>query len=334
MSSFAPDDVANHLREIGQAGGIQVLWLAVAGERDPFKRALDGLLSDRPVVVLVVRSRGFDDPNALLADLVTILNESQEHCSERLTPFAGAESFQVVLLAKKELAVGQASSPVTLPSWFPILPNQSIHAVVRDHTWRLCAPVSDARTGIPELSEAVFALEGSLLRRLRTQLNLDPTCCNALFAELDTPPGASFAECLEIFHTTHRAVANPSTFRPSLGAGRSLVAQIWRFIQKRGTQELNQPSEALALALGLTDAIATHWQVQFTGLLFRPTSKRAASRVLAADIVLAVAFACQLSTAAAHSDEYPQYPVPLLTSFGQMLLATLSDAIVLVDALD
>lgn len=334
MSFLVPADVASRVRATPADSGIGVLWLAIDGERDPFKCDLDDLLSDLPVLVLVVRSRGFDDPNALLADLVSILNEFRTQCEERLAPFAGFESFQIVLLAKKQLAIAQASSPVMLPSWFPILPSHSIHAVVRDETWRLTTAVNDARTGIPDLSVAVYELETALLRRLRDRMSTDPGSGDSLWAQLDTPPAQNLKACVDCFLKTHQSVATPAAFRPSLSAGDSLVGQMWRLILTRGTDQVGRPAAALAAALGVTDQLAAGWSVRFTGLLFRPTSRQAASRVFASDIVLASAFACQLSTAAAHADQYPHYPVPLLTSFGQMLLGTISDAIVFVDGLD
>lgn len=334
MSLFVPGDIASRVRETSADGGIGVLWLAIDGERDPFKCDLDDLVSDLPVIVLVVRSRGFDDPNALLADLVSILNEFRSHCEERLAPFAGSDSFQIVLLAKKQLAIAQASSPVTLPSWFPILPSQSMHAVVRDETWQLTTAVNDARTGIPDLSAAVYDLEAALLRRLRDRMSTDPASGDSLFAHLDKPPARGLKACVDSFLETHKSVATRAAFRPSVRSGNSLVGQMWRLILTRGTDQVGKPAAALAAALGITDQLAASWNVQFTGLLFRPTNQQPASRVLASDIVLATAFACQLSTAAAHADQYPHYPVPLLTSFGQMLLSTLSDAIVFVDRLD
>lgn len=334
MSLFVPTDVAARVRERSADGGIGVLWLAIDGERDPFKCALDDLLSDLPVLVLVVRSRGFDDPNALLADLVSVLNEFQTHCEGRLAPFAGSCSFQIVLLAKKRLSIAQASSPVTLPSWFPICPNQSVHAVVKDETWRLTTAVNDPRTGVPELSPAVYALETALLRRLRARMTTDPASGDALWAQFDEPPKPNLKACVDVFLENHLTVETPDAFRPTARYGNTLVAQMWRLIQRYGTEKIGRPAAGLAKALGITDQSAAAWNVRFTGLLFRPTGQQPAARVFASDVVLATAFSCQLSTAAAHADQYPHYPVPLLTSFGQMLLGTLSDAIVFVDALD
>lgn len=334
MSLFVAADVARRVREQQLDGRIGVLWLAIEGEREPFKCDLDALLSDLPVLVLVVRSRGFDEPNALLADIVSILNEFKAHCEERLAAFPGSESLHIILLAKKQLAIAQASSPVMLPSWFPILPNRIVHAVVKDETWRLDAAVNDPRTGIPDLNAAVYNLETALLRRLRARMTSHPASGDSLWAQLDTPPATNLKACVEAFEKAHRAVANPGAFRPSLGAGDSLVAQVWRLIQRHGTEQIGKPGAALANSLGVTDDLAAHWTVHFTGLLFRPTSRQPASKVFGADVVLATAFACQMSTAAAHADQYPGYPVPLLTSFGQMLLTTLSEATVLVDSLD
>ncbi len=334
MSLFVASDVARRVREQHIDQGIGVLWLAIEGEREPFKRELEDLLSDLPVLVLVVRSRGFDEPNALLADLVSILNDSRSHCESRLASFQASDSLHIVLLAKKQLGIAQASSPVMLPSWFPILSDRTVHAVVKDETWRLDAAVNDARTGISDLNSAVYDLEAALLRRLRVRVVTHPSSGDSLWALLDRPPASNMKECVEAFLQAHRAVANSRAFRPSLGAGDSLVAQLWRLIQSRGTEQFGKAGAALASSLGVTDDMVAGWAVHFMGLLFRPSSRLPASKVFGSDVVLATAFACQMSTAAAHADQYPGYPVPLLTSFGQMLLTTLSEATVLVDSLD
>lgn len=309
-------------------------WLGVDGPRGEFKRELDGLVQDLPVLVLIVRMRGFDDPNALLADLVELLNDSRQEAEDRLAEFSGEPAFHLVLLAKKQLNLAQASSPVTLPSWFPIMPSRSMHAVVRDQTWSLSTSINDSRTGVTELSEAIFRLEGSLLRRMRHMLLEDRRSGDTLLGQLQDPPAKNFQQCHEMFVTEHLKVSNPSAFRPSVRVGTSLVAQIWRIVQTNGTEQIGRPAAGMAKALGISTSILPRWETGFTGLLFRSTYPVDGSKAFGTDIILTIALACQLSTAAAHADEYPRYPVPLLISFIQSLLECISNAVHVVDALD
>lgn len=334
MELFSPDDVAAHVREHAVDTGIQVTWLGVDGPRDEFKDELDGLVQDLPVLVLIVRMRGFDDPNALLADLVELLNDSRQEAEHRLAAFSGETTFHLVLLAKKQLNLAQASSPVTLPSWFPIMPSRSLHAVVRDQTWSLSTSINDPRTGVAELNEAIFRLEGSLLRRMRHMLLEDARSGDALFGQLDDPPAKNFQQCLEMFVKQHKGVSNPAVFRPSVRVGTSLASQIWRIVQTKGTEQIGRPAAGLAGALGISSSNLPMWSAGFPGLLFRSTYPVDGPKAFGRDIILTTGLSCQLSTAAAHADQYPRYPVPLLASFSQSLLDCISNVVHHVDALD
>lgn len=314
--------------------GLNVIWMAVPDSREPLRAELEDRLAERPALVLVIRSRGFDDPNALLADFVGLLNQHRRYCEDRLANFAGSSSLNVILLAKKTLGMSQASSPVELPSWLPIMPGVTTQAVLHDRTWTTACPVNDQRAGIKEIHEGLHALEGSMLRRLRARVAADHRSGDAFHSVMHDPPGSNFETCLAEFMSCHSSVANPSSFRPSLRESRSLIAHIWKLLQQNGTEKIGRPAEKLTVALGVTDEAAEKWRVGFVGLLFRPTGPPTPRRILASDLVTTIALSCQLTTAAAHADSYPAFPVPLLTSFGHALQSSISQAIQLIDSLD
>ena len=76
---------------------------------------------------------------------------------------------------------------------------------------------------------------------------------------------------------------------------------------------MKTPSKLLADALALPEQIDMTWHEAIPSVLGRPTGGEASVRLrFARNVLLTTGTACQLVTAAAHSDDYAHYPVVLL----------------------
>lgn len=328
-----PQDLRDYLETLPRSG-IHVVWVEVTAPRDDFATSLESLVTDSPVLTIVVRSRGFDDANSILADFIGVLNDSRSYCENRLGSFCHAEYLYVVLLAKKRLNVPQASSPVTMPHWLPLMPGATVEAIVRDVTWTVEMSLNDSRVAVDRIQEALYLLEESMIRRMKSTVSVDSRLGSSLISQLDDPPTLNFADCVREFDESHKAVINATAFRPSLRASSSLVGHLWRLVQRTSIDGLGKPAEALSRALGVPEEAAERWSVGYVGLLFRQSNPPSALRKLGLDLVATTGLACQLTTAAAHADSYPRFSVPLVVSFSGEILNTLSRAVSLLDSLD
>lgn len=334
MSSIDPTDVVRYIEASANGCRVNIAWIMVSEQREVFARELDALLQDRPALVIVVRSRGFDDPNSLLADVVHLLNERKVYCVERLNGFPADSQLHIVLLAKKRLGLPQAASPVTLPDWLPVLSGLTLDTVIRDQTWELETSLKDERVGVSGLCEGLYHLEAAILRRFTHRLRIDPHAGDSFHGQLHGAISTNFPDLVEVFVAAQRSVTDPSAFRPSLRDGQFATTYLWRTLQTHGTEEIPRFAGSFAKALGVDDPETTSWSVGFMGMLFRSSNKLSPRVAFASDTIASVGIGCQLVTAAFHADSYPRYPVPLLVSTGQTLRASYSRAISFLDSLD
>src|ERR1035437_10210531 len=107
---------------------LSAFWLPVQGNRDHYADDLRRELADQPVAVLVVRSKGFENPNAVLVDLISIVKRGRSEVESALM-VAPDGPWAIVLLARAKLSVSQASSPATLPDWFPSTGGDSVSVI-------------------------------------------------------------------------------------------------------------------------------------------------------------------------------------------------------------
>ena len=92
------------------------------GDRDRFGRSLLEMASGHALVPVVLRVRGFEDPNAVANDLVAVL----EACGDDLRRpetrdrIVGHGFVDFVLISRRSFSLAATSSPLLLPDWFPV----------------------------------------------------------------------------------------------------------------------------------------------------------------------------------------------------------------------
>lgn len=309
--------------------GLLVLWVSILSDRHRFAGTVRSILGSEPVVPLVVRERGFDNPNALLSDLADLIRGNREDICSRLSAIPPADKPCLLLVARAPLAVAQSASPFDLPDWFPVLGGTTVYTTIEDLTWTADAPLNSPEANVERLSESLFSLEFSLIERLQTVVTGDHGASNQLLALLRAEVGAdlSFRDFLQAATSCRMAVSSPSGFRPSVREKKSLIALLWSMSMRATDDGTSRVCQALSSALNLQGLPVVEMHESMTAVLHRPTS-RSGDRCerCARAILFAVASACQLVTAAAHSDDYRRYPIQLIRSVSYDLRRSLSDA--------
>ncbi|WP_406383982.1 hypothetical protein OHU25_41015 [Streptomyces sp. NBC_00117] len=305
-------------------------WFQVRENRSDYAREVQEHLTGHPVVVLVVRKTRFDNTNAVLDDLVELLQDNQEACEKHLLGDITTDRRAVVLLARNTLNFPQISSPVILPAWFPRLGGRLAKVIIEDLTWRAACPLNAEEAAVDQLCQLVFALEGAMLERLQPVHARNKSEAASFWDQVkrDKDTYDSFGDFLDGVRHARRKVLNPSSYRPSVRDGNSLLARIWGKAQATSPDAMGRLAKALSHALALPDSLAPSWHRSLVAVLFRPpnTSTPDPQSLFATSLLTAILATCQLITAAAHADAYPSYPVPLIRSTSFDLRQTLADA--------
>ncbi len=301
---------------------VNAYWRSVPTGRDQYAAELERQLEGHPVAVVVVRGVRFDNPNALLNDFVELVESARHQCERKLA----ADKCALVMLARVTLEVGQVSSPVVLPEWFPVCGGQSTDVWIEDVTWTGASGLNAPEVAVDDIKEALWSLEGLLLRRVAAVRLRDHTALSSLFTLLHDGSDGDLDAVLGRMRVAHDRVVTATGFRPSLRDADSLVARIWRLFMTTPCDSPHGASKALARALALP---AERREVTATvvTVILRPSSRDANwTRMFARNVITLVAASCQLVTAAAHAGEYPEFSVELLRTLSADLLASLRAA--------
>jgi hypothetical protein len=311
---------------------LNAYWMRVAENREAYADELGLELRDEPVVVLVIRDTRFTNPNAILAEFVEVVAQNKELCEQRLD--RSCEKCAFVLLSRTELAIPQISSPVVLPAWFPLGGGGAISMLIEDLTWTADAPLGASEVRIGDLCECLLALEETFVARVSIVREVDHRRTNAFLDLVRRDPAETLEGILDAANEHRTLVTTPIAFRPSLRDGRTLIARLWAVAQERQPEDMKGPSKALATALDLPNAIELVWHESISSVLRRPSGGEPPEQLrFARNVLMTVATACQLITAAAHADAYAHYPVPLLRSLSLDLRRSLTDAETVIGAL-
>lgn len=305
------------------SASLGAFWVPVASDRGSYAEELRREFAGLPIAVLPVRIAGFDNPNSVLLDLMRVI-EAERPLVEEALSFSEEGRFGVVLLARARLSLSQASSPVTLPEWFPVQGGYSVSAIIEDLSLSADAALNCTEVSVPLLCEGLFSLEAALLRRLTEVASTANGDGQHLFEVVKRGGDTTYAALLACFAASRRTVASPEAYRPSLREGDSLVARLWELGHQRNPEE-GAPSKALARALGMPgDAVLS--RESLSTVLRRPSGSAASPAVRFTRNVLAtLASSCQLITASAHADAYGRFPVTLLETYSYDLRRAMLD---------
>lgn len=291
---------------------ISAFWIPTSHGRDDLEVRLRQHRFDVPVIPIVIRKAIFADSNAVLSELVGLMDENREQILAGVKSNAGDRASCILaLLAKSELRVAQLGSPVTLPEWFPIRPGHTFDIIIQDVTWQAREGLNSRAISHSEICSALMDLEGALINRLACVVERDHNQAGRLL-ELFRSADANFSDykaALQSARVAYAKLANPTAFRPSLRQQHFIVERLSAIGLATPPAKVDSVAKALVDALGIpSDVLLQHESI--LSVLCRPQPTEAgAHRRLARCLLASVLGAYQLLTASAHADSYSSYPV-------------------------
>lgn len=321
MLSITPDPsrAAEAISEIAlqETAPLSAFWLAIAGNRDDYAKRLAPLLRKHAMPVLIVRRARFDNANALMTDLVQVLEENRPVFLESLRQHRpDTRRVSIVLLAHTELAIGQGSSPVIWPEWVPDVGGQQVPCFITDITRRIDVPMHAPELNAARINRALYAVDVALVQRLIRVTSFAPRAHESFFAMVKKRGDISWQAYLANAKSSLGKVLNTDSYRPSQRWADSVVARLWEIGQKYSARDSEDAARALASALDISDGdkLEGSHKGLFAILARGNGSPKPAADQFCRDTIVAVSAACQYVTCAVHNDRYPRLPLNLLTS--------------------
>jgi hypothetical protein len=295
------------------AAAVRLFWVRHSeGPRDEFAAQLARQLGEESVVALVVRKRSFYDANSVLADVSMLIEDNRPQI--RALARQGMERLTILLIAKDEFRLINASSPITLPTWFPVRPGLETFFSVRDLALTAEAePLSCPEARLGQVSELFFELETSITSKLREIHALDGPRALRFLQTMLTPgsPALSAAEPhLSGFEQHLEGIGDPRAYRPNCAAESTfLSARLLKLALGNSPKQLGKI--AADLASHLVGAESLELKPTYFAISWRPAAKMTRGQANLHGILVGMFQAYQLMNASAHAGEYPRYSVAL-----------------------
>lgn len=329
MSAIEPTLLVEGLRNrlVGREEPLQVYWVRVDTGRHSYCEVVSEAVGDQPIVPVVVTIDGFHNPNAILADLVRLINLNRVRI-QGVWSKAGEPPLALVLVARGSLGVPQLSSPIELPHWVPHLGGREVACVIEDAATSAVGSLNSPELRIGELREALYDLEGALLERMSNITTEDHEKGNR-FLQI-CREHTNHSDLREFFARAEEqrtSVADPSSYRPSVRNNDSLLSLMIRVVSNSTINQLPRVGRAFMDAVGLEDDSnsLTQQPRSLNAILLRSTSPESGHRAWAADMLRVVYGAYRLSTVGSHADRYPHFPLLLLRAVSYDFRAALVD---------
>ncbi len=309
----------------GVATPVRVVWVTLEdGERESVRAQIEALRGNEPIVPIVLRQPMFRDPNMVLGDFYDLIERNK-------AAFAGVVcgpegSVTVLILARSALGIPQVSSPVCLPTWFPVAAGREVHFRIADFATEAQVGFLDCREArVEEISSLFFELESLLLGRIRSTAARDPTRVRYLLDVLNEGATISvdafWSECEEAL----ARVTDRRAYRPSIRGGSSLSSKLLRAVVKTSMDRLPRLAEALARAVDCDDSGAK--RPTLMAVVLRPVQRLPPGQQACHSILSEMYAAYQLTTAAAHAGEYPAFSPSLVFAMSHDLRSGLRESL-------
>lgn len=328
MIAVTPESVADVVsrRCAERPNELSVLWCATATGRNEFARQVELALSAVPAVPIVVSGARFDNPNSILDDFVQLLDAARTSVLQRLSAIGAPRLAAVLLVSRTTLAVPQVSSPAVLPDWVPELGGTTVEVHLEDVTWTATVPLADPALDSPGICTAIFDFDNTAVRRFAAVASSSPTATRSLYDKIRRNEEESLASFCHAALKALDDVKNPEAYRPSVRAGATLVPRLWGLAQAETADRRPRIAKSLSSAL-LLNEVELFPPDPLVAVLARPaTPVVGGCERYALGVLNALVAGCQLTTAAAHADDYPRFPPPLLHTLSMDLQQSLRAA--------
>lgn len=295
---------------------IRVVWLTVLEHREELCHQIRAARAHRHLYPLVLRDALFTNPNAVMRDVLALLEEKK---TEILDDYEKPLDVCLLVLAKHELGVPQQSSMVPAPEWLPDIGGQLVSIPVDDLTWNSEVGLDAPEANVNELKQALFELESQLLRRIQANYDINPEPGNRLWdsIRLRKDRFSSMAELLTASVVARERTSAPSSFRPGMGDG--IVGRLVSAVGQTGPARLDGLAVTLADALGWDASVKPRERCILSVLLTAP-GRQAENRTRAAKGLLWLAYGLfRWVAASGHADLFDLLPVRVIAVSSQHL---------------
>jgi len=305
-----------------------MFWMRHAeGSRDDLAQQLMTWIDKEAVVPLVLRTAGFKDANAVLADAMGLFEANRV----RIEPLATDAPVRItfLILSKDDFRLVNASSPIELPDWFPVQPAKTTFFSVDDLGQAAeVKPLNFPEARMDHVAEMLFELESALCEKLTEIYASDAgrvaLCVDAL--QPSSPKCIDAQNTLKLFSDHLSAAAgDPRAYRPNAAdKSKFLAARILKLVLGHPPKQLAAAAEELSRNLRGSGAVAL--KPTFFAVMWRPANKMSVEASNWHAILVAFFQAYQLMNAHAHAGEFPAYAVELQYANSLNLRQFLRDA--------
>jgi hypothetical protein len=334
---YTPEQVVQLVRAVpwSTKSCIRLFWLRHAeGSRDEFARQLSTWLEHEAIVPLVLRTVGFKDANAVLADAMTHFEANRAQIESLASE--QPERLTFLILSKEEFRLVNASSPIELPAWFPLRPLTQTYFSVTDLSQSAeLKPLNFPQARMDHVAELLFALERAIADKLSEVYAMDPDRIGRFVDALvpSGPKGGDAGNSLALFAAHLSSVADPRAYRPNAAEkSKFLAARINKLLLGATPKQVATAAEELGQNLHGSGHMAL--KPTFFAVMWRPASKTSLEATNWHAILIAFFQAYQLMNAHAHAGEFPAYAVALQFSNSLNLRQFLRDAKDFVESLN
>lgn len=304
--------------QLSRPRDLRVVWLTVVAERQSMADEFKTLRDHRRIWPYVLRDPLFANPNAVLRDVLKVLEELREEIVASSNRQGG---ICIIVLSKHPLGIPQQSSMVPAPDWMPDVGGRLIDVPVEEFGWIGLASLADEEARIPELKSALFELELALVRLLRARQLTSPETVSALwvYMRLQKETGRSLEQFLANAEARAGAVSSPDAFRPYLKDG--VAGRLASVVGAGGPWSSGQALLALAAVVGSEVRTRQPESCVLSALLSQPGQQPQDPGVrFAREIVTLCFFVFRWIGLSGHAAEFGQYPVGLLSTLSRHLV--------------
>lgn len=309
---------------------VTIFWVTLPTEnRDEFADALRQARGQWPLVPVILRTPGlFRDPNAVMNDVASILDEARSEILSMADCISRYKGVGLVVLNRRELRLAVTSSPLRLPEWFPVMAGKEVAARIDDLTWSVHVRLSDEAVAVNELQRLLHELDRALVARIQQALKSDHRQVQAFWDRIRREGESDLGQVLQEIDQTLGRITNPADFRPSTSRSPSVIGRLWYEANRNSPDALPKVAKALARALRTDQIDLQSDTTTLAATLNRPTNpiENPGTR-WSFHMIVTLRNACQLVTAAAHADQYPMFPDVLLRATSRDLRRSLDEAI-------
>lgn len=316
------------------SGCIRLFWVRhTNGSRDKLAEQLSTQIGPEAVIPLILRTAGFNNANTVLSDVMDLF-EANKPLLERLAQ-NNPEKLTVLVLAKEDFRLINASSPITLPDWFPVSPGMHMSFSISDLGLTAeVKPLNCPEARLENVAQLLFKLETAIVQKLREAYDADPTRAGQFIDALTLggPKGNDSQQTLEVFEKHIQSIGDARAYRPNAAdKSKFLAARILKLVLSSSPKQLAAAAEEFSKSLKDSDGFEL--KPTYFAVMWRPANKLPLATTNWHAILVAFFQAYQLMNANAHAGEFPAYAVTLQHATSMNLRSFLTDAETFVQSL-